>query len=157
MAKQTILTEEGLEKLKEELEYLKVTKRKEITEKIKEARGFGDLSENSEYDAAKDAQAAMEQRVTEIENIIKNAKIVSADELPSDVVGIMSRVRVLDCDLDEEDEYTIVGSTESDPLSGKISDESPIGKGLIGKKVGETADIETPGGMIQLKILDIQR
>ena len=157
MAKQTIITEEGLEKLKEELEYLKVTKRKEITEKIKEARGFGDLSENSEYDAAKDAQAAMEQRVTEIENIIKNAKIVSADELPSDVVGIMSRVRVLDCDLDEEDEYTIVGSTESDPLSGKISDESPIGKGLIGKKVGETADIETPGGMIQLKILDIQR
>ncbi len=157
MAKQTIITEEGLEKLKEELEYLKVTKRKEITEKIKEARGFGDLSENSEYDAAKDAQAAMEQRVTEIENIIKNAKIVSADELPSDVVGIMSRVRVFDCDLDEEDEYTIVGSTESDPLSGKISDESPIGKGLIGKKVGEIADIETPGGMIQLKILDIQR
>ncbi len=157
MAKQTIITEEGLEKLKEELEYLKVTKRKEITEKIKEARGFGDLSENSEYDAAKDAQAAMEQRVTEIENIIKNAKIVSADELPSDVVGIMSRVRVLDCDLDEEEEYTIVGSTESDPLSGKISDESPIGKGLIGKKIGETADIETPGGIIQLKILDIQR
>ncbi len=157
MAKQTIITEEGLEKLKEELEYLKVTKRKEITEKIKEARGFGDLSENSEYDAAKDAQAAMEQRVTEIENIIKNAKIVSADELPSDVVGIMSRVRVLDCDLDDEEEYTIVGSTESDPLSGKISDESPIGKGLIGKKVGEIADIETPGGMIQLKILDIQR
>ncbi len=157
MAKQTILTEEGLEKLKEELEYLKVTKRKEITEKIKEARGFGDLSENSEYDAAKDAQAAMEQRVTEIENIIKNAKIVSADELPSDVVGIMSRVRVLDCDLDEENEYIIVGSTESDPLAGKISDESPIGKGLIGKKIGETADIETPGGMIQLRILDIQR
>lgn len=157
MAKQTILTEEGLEKLKEELEYLKVTKRKEITEKIKEARGFGDLSENSEYDAAKDAQAAMEQRVTEIENIIKNAKIVSADELPSDVVGIMSRVRVLDCDLDEENEYIIVGSTESDPLSGKISDESPIGKGLIGKKIGEAADIETPGGMIQLRILDIQR
>ena len=157
MAKQTILTEEGLEKLKEELEYLKVTKRKEITEKIKEARGFGDLSENSEYDAAKDAQAAMEQRVTEIKNIIKNAKIVSADELPSDVVGIMSRVRVLDCDLDEENEYIIVGSTESDPLSGKISDESPIGKGLIGKKIGETADIETPGGMIQLRILDIQR
>lgn len=157
MAKQTILTEEGLEKLKEELEYLKVTKRKEITEKIKEARGFGDLSENSEYDAAKDAQAAMEQRVAEIENIIKTAKIVSADELPSDVVGIMSRVRVFDCDMEEEDEYTIVGSTESDPLSGKISDESPIGKGLMGKKVGEIADIETPGGVIQLKILDIQR
>lgn len=157
MAKQTILTEEGLEKLKDELEYLKVTKRKEITEKIKEARGFGDLSENSEYDAAKDAQAAMEQRVAEIENIIKTAKIVSADELPSDVVGIMSKVRVFDCDLEEEDEYTIVGSTESDPLSGKISDESPIGKGLIGKKIGDIADIETPGGVIQLKILDIQR
>lgn len=153
--KQVVLTEEGLKKLQDELEYLKVTKRKEITEKIKEARGFGDLSENSEYDAAKDAQATMEQRVVEIENIIKNAKIVSADEMPTDVVNITSKVKVYDCDLEEEEEYIIVGATESDPVSGKISDESPIGKALLGKKAGDTVEVETPGGTISIKILEI--
>lgn len=153
--KQVVLTEEGLKKLQDELEYLKVTKRKEITEKIKEARGFGDLSENSEYDAAKDAQATMEQRVVEIENIIKNAKIVSADEMPTDVVNITSKVKVYDCDLEEEEEYIIVGATESDPISGKISDESPIGKALLGKKAGDTVEVETPGGTISIKILEI--
>ena len=153
--KQVVLTEEGLKKLQDELEYLKVTKRKEITEKIKEARGFGDLSENSEYDAAKDAQATMEQRVVEIENIIKNAKIISADEMPTDIVSITSKVKVYDCDLEEEDEYIIVGATESDPISGKISDESPIGKALLGKKVGDTVEVETPGGTISIKILEI--
>ena len=153
--KQVVLTEEGLKKLQDELEYLKVTKRKEITEKIKEARGFGDLSENSEYDAAKDAQATMEQRVVEIENIIKNAKIVSADEMPTDIVSITSKVKVYDCDLEEEEEYIIVGATESDPISGKISDESPIGKALLGKKVGDTVEVETPGGAISIKILEI--
>ena len=153
--KQVVLTEEGLKKLQDELEYLKVTKRKEITEKIKEARGFGDLSENSEYDAAKDAQATMEQRVVEIENIIKNAKIVSADEMPTDVVSITSKVKVYDCDLEEEEEYIIVGATESDPISGKISDESPIGKALLGKKAGDTVEVETPGGTISIKILEI--
>lgn len=153
--KQVVLTEEGLKKLQDELEYLKVTKRKEITEKIKEARGFGDLSENSEYDAAKDAQATMEQRVVEIENIIKNAKIVSADEMPTDVVSITSKVKVYDCDLEEEEEYIIVGATESDPVSGKISDESPIGKALLGKKAGDTVEVETPGGTISIKILEI--
>ena len=153
--KQVVLTEEGLKKLQDELEYLKVTKRKEITEKIKEARGFGDLSENSEYDAAKDAQATMEQRVVEIENIIKNAKIVSADEMPTDIVSITSKVKVYDCDLEEEEEYIIVGATESDPVSGKISDESPIGKALLGKKVGDTVEVETPGGTISIKILEI--
>lgn len=153
--KQVVLTEEGLKKLQDELEYLKVTKRKEITEKIKEARGFGDLSENSEYDAAKDAQATMEQRVVEIENIIKNAKIISADEMPTDIVSITSKVKVYDCDLEEEDEYIIVGATESDPISGKISDESPIGKALLGKKAGDTVEVETPGGTISIKILEI--
>lgn len=153
--KQVVLTEEGLKKLQDELEYLKVTKRKEITEKIKEARGFGDLSENSEYDAAKDAQATMEQRVVEIENIIKNAKIISADEMPTDIVSITSKVKVYDCDLEEEEEYIIVGATESDPISGKISDESPIGKALLGKKVGDTVEVETPGGTISIKILEI--
>lgn len=155
--KQIILTEEGLKKLQDELEYLKVTKRKEITEKIKEARGFGDLSENSEYDAAKDAQAAMELRVVEIENIIKNAKIVSADEMPTDVVGITSKVTVHDCEFDEDETFMIVGSTESDPLSGKISDESPIGKALLGKKIGDKVEVETPGGTVLYEIKDIQR
>lgn len=157
MAKQVKLTPEGLEKLKEELEDLKVNGRKEIAAKIQEARGFGDLSENSEYDAAKDAQAAMEQRIIELDNIINNAIVVTGDEAPADVVSIMSKVVVHDCDLDEDEEFIIVGSTESDPMSGKISDESPIGMALLGRKLGETIDIETPGGIIQYKILDIQK
>ena len=157
MAKEVILTAEGLAKLEQELEYLKVVKRKEIAEKIKEARSFGDLSENSEYDAAKEAQASMEQRVVEIENLIQNAKIVSASDSPSDVVSICSSVKVFDCDFEEEVVYTIVGSTESDPLNNKISDESPIGKGLLGKKLGDTVEIETPNGTITFKILEIQK
>ena len=157
MAKEVILSAEGLAKLEEELEYLKVVKRKEIAEKIKEARSFGDLSENSEYDAAKEAQASMEQRVVEIENIIQNAKIVSASDSPSDVVSICSSVKVYDCDFEEEIVYNIVGSTEADPLNNKISDESPIGKGLLGKKLGETVDVETPNGTITFKILEIQK
>lgn len=157
MAKEVILTAEGLAKLKQELEYLKVVKRKEIAEKIKEARSFGDLSENSEYDAAKEAQASMEQRVIEIENLIQNAKVVSASDSPSDVVSICSSVKVFDCDFEEEVVYTIVGSTESDPLNNKISDESPIGKGLLGKKLGDTVEIEIPNGVITFKILEIQK
>lgn len=157
MAKEVILSAEGLAKLEEELEYLKVVKRKEIAEKIKEARSFGDLSENSEYDAAKEAQASMEQRVVEIENIIQNAKIVSAQDSPSDVVSICSSVKVYDCDFEEEIVYTIVGSTEADPLNNKISDESPIGQGLLGKKLGETVDVDTPNGTITFKILEIQK
>jgi len=157
MAKEVILSAEGLAKLEEELEYLKVVKRKEIAEKIKEARSFGDLSENSEYDAAKEAQASMEQRVVEIENIIQNAKIVSAQDSPSDVVSICSSVKVYDCDFEEEIVYTIVGSTEADPLNNKISDESPIGQGLLGKKLGETVDVNTPNGTITFKILEIQK
>ena len=157
MAKEVILTSEGLAKLEQELEYLKVVKRKEIAEKIKEARSFGDLSENSEYDAAKEAQAAMDQRVVEIENLIQNAKVVSANDTPSDVVSICSSVKVYDCDFEEEVVYTIVGSTESDPLNNKISDESPIGKGLLGKKLGDTVEIEIPNGTIKFKILEIQK
>ncbi len=157
MAKEVILTAEGLAKLEQELEYLKVVKRKEIAEKIKEARSFGDLSENSEYDAAKEAQASMEQRVVEIENLIQNAKVVSASDSPSDVVSICSSVKVFDCDFDEEVVYTIVGSTEADPLNNKISDESPIGKGLLGKKLGDNVEIETPNGIITFKILEIQK
>ncbi|MBQ7900699.1 MAG: transcription elongation factor GreA [Clostridia bacterium] len=155
--KQIVLTPEGLEKLKEELEYLKIVKRKEITEKIKEARGFGDLSENSEYDAAKEAQAAMEQRVMEIENILQTATVIDVSDIPNDVVSIGSYVKVFACDIEEEEEYTIVGSTESDPLNNKISDESPIGRGLLGRKIGETVEIETPNGVVPFKILEIQK
>ena len=155
--KQIVLTPEGFEKLQEELEYLKIVKRKEITEKIKEAKSFGDLSENSEYDAAKEAQANMEQRVVEIENILKNATIITGDESPEDVVSICSTVKVFASDIEDEEEYTIVGSTESDPLNNKISNESPIGRGLLGRKIGETVDVETPTGTVQFKILEIQK
>ena len=157
MAKQVKLTAEGLEKLKAELEDLKVNGRKEIAAKIQEARGYGDLSENSEYDAAKEAQAAMEKRIIEIDNIIKNAVVITGDETPSDVVSITAKVLVHDCEFDEDEEFTIVGSTESDPLSNKISDESPIGMALLGKKIGDTVTVETPGGTVQYKILDIQK
>lgn len=157
MAKQVKLTPEGLKKLKDELEDLKVNGRKEIAAKIQEARGFGDLSENSEYDAAKDAQAAMEKRIIELDNIINNAIVITGDETPADVVSITSKVFVHDCEFDEDEEFVIVGSTESDPLSNKISDESPIGMALLGRKIGETVDVETPGGTVSYKILDIQK
>ena len=157
MAKQVKLTAEGLEKLKAELEDLKVNGRSEIAAKIQEARGYGDLSENSEYDAAKEAQAAMEKRIIELNNIINNAVVITGDETPSDVVSITAKVLVHDCEFDEDEEFTIVGSTESDPREGKISDESPIGMALLGKKIGDTVTVETPGGTVQYKILDIQK
>ena len=157
-AKPIILTPEGYKKLEEELETLKVEGRKEIAEKIKEARSYGDLSENAEYDAAKDAQAAMEQRITTIENMLKNAQIVSESEVSTDSIGIGSRVKIYDVEFEEESEYTIVGSTEANPDDGKISDESPIGRALLGRKTDETVDVELPGGeVIQFKILEINK
>lgn len=157
MAKQTILTPEGLKKLENELEYLKVTGRKEIAEKIKTARGFGDLSENSEYDAAKDAQAKMEERISALEAMLKDVVVLDADDVATDIVGICSKVKVLDMEFDDEDVYTIVGATEANPDENIISDESPIGQALIGRKEGEIVDIETPGGMIKFKILEISK
>ncbi len=155
MAKSITLTADGVKQLEEELEYLKITKRKEITEKIKEARSYGDLSENAEYDAAKEAQAATEQRIAEIENMLKNAEVPDTSNTPKDVVSIFSTVKIYDVEFDDEMEYTIVGSIESDPSKNKISDESPIGKAILGRKIGETVEAETPGGTIKLKILDI--
>lgn len=157
MAKQIVLTPEGLKKLEDELEYLKVKGRAEIAEKIKIARGFGDLSENAEYDAAKDAQATMEQRIAELEEMLKNVTIVDVNDIATDVVSICSKVKVLDVEFDEEEEYTIVGSTEADPDANKISDESPIGQALLGKRAGDVAHAETPGGIIELKILEISK
>ena len=157
MAKPIILTPEGLQKLEQELEYLKVTGRKDIAEKIKIARGFGDLSENAEYDAAKDAQAAMEKRIGELEEMLKNVQVVDVNEVGTDVVSILSKVKVFDVDMEEEDEYTIVGTTEADPDKNKISDESPIGTALLGKKVGDIVEVQTPGGSFELKIIEISK
>lgn len=154
-SKEVLLTDEGLKKLEEELEYLKTQKRQEVAEKIKHARGFGDLSENSEYDEAKDEQAKVELRIVEIEKMLKNAKIIDNEEINLDIVSVGTKLKIYDFDFDEEVSYSVVGSTEADPDNGKISDESPIGRALLGRKVGETVDVDTPGGTIQLKILEI--
>lgn len=153
--KQILLTDEGLKKLEEELEYLKTQKRKEVAEKIKHARGFGDLSENSEYDEAKDEQAKVELRIVELEKMLKNAKVIDDSEINLDVVSVGTKLKIYDFEYDEELEYSIVGSTEADPSKGRISDESPIGKALLGKKTDDIVDIETPGGVIKVKILSI--
>lgn len=155
--KQVTLTASGLEKLEEELEYLKTKKRKEVSEKIKVALGFGDLSENSEYDEAKNEQAQVEARIVTLENMLKNAVVIDESEIDLDRVGLGTKVKVLDVEFDEEIEYNIVGSTEADPDQQKISDESPVGKALMGRKVGETVSVETPGGVIEFKILEISK
>ena len=155
MSKEIILTDEGLRKLEEELEQLKTVKRKEIAEKIKEALSFGDLSENSEYDEAKNEQAFVEARILQLETTLKNVRVLDDDELNHEIVSVGSKVILRDVEFDEEVEYQIVGSTEADPASGKISDESPVGKGLIGHKIGETVVIEAPVGDIKYEILSI--
>ncbi|NLP27683.1 MAG: transcription elongation factor GreA [Clostridia bacterium] len=155
--KKYVMTYEGVKKLEEELEFLKTVKRKEITEKIKVALGYGDLSENSEYDEAKNEQAFVEGRIITLENMLRNASIVDESEIPSDVVSVGSKVKVKDFEFDEEVEYTIVGSAEADPMSYKISNESPVGKALIGKREGETVEVAVPGGMSKFQILEIRR
>ena len=155
--KKNILTSEGLKKLEDELDDLIVVKRKEVAQKIKEAREQGDLSENAEYDAAKDEQRDIEARIEEIEKILKNVEIVDEDEVSIDSINIGCQVRILDIEFDEELVYKIVGSTEANSLKGKISNESPVGKSLIGKKVGDMVSVETQMGLIQYKVLDIQR
>ena len=156
-AKKNILTYEGLKKYEEELEHLKVVTRKEIAQKIKEARAQGDLSENAEYDAAKDEQRDVEARIEELEKILKNAEVVVEDEVDLDKINIGCKVRILDEEFDEELEYKIVGSTEANSLKGKISNESPVGKALIGKKVGDEVTVETQVGELKYKVLEIQR
>ena len=155
--KKNILTYEGLRKYEDELHELKVVKRKEVAEKIKEAREQGDLSENAEYDAAKDEQRDIEARIEELEKILKNAEVVDEDEVDIDKISIGCKVRILDMEFNEELEYKIVGSTEADSINGKISNESPVGKALIGKKVGEIAEVETQVGVIKYKVLGIER
>ena len=157
MIKKNILTSEGLKKLEDELDDLIVVKRKEVAQKIKEAREQGDLSENAEYDAAKDEQRDIEARIEEIEKILKNAEIVDEDEVNIEAINIGCQVTILDCEFDEELVYKIVGSTEANSLKGKISNESPVGRALIGKKVGEMVSVDTQVGTVQYKVLDIQR
>lgn len=157
MDKKNILTYEGLKKLEDELENLKVVKRKEISQKIKEAREQGDLSENAEYDAAKDEQRDIEARIEDIEKILKNAEVVVEDEVDLEKIGIGCSIRILDCEYDEELEYKIVGSTEANSLKGKISNESPVGKALLGKKVGDLVKVETQAGELEYKVLSIHR
>ena len=157
MAKQIIVTEEGLKKLQEELEFLKTTKRKEVVEAIRIALSFGDLSENSEYDEAKNEQAKTEARILELEESLKNVKVFSDSEVNTDTVNVGNKVLVYDIEFEEDVEYTLVGSTEADPLENKISDQSPIGQALIGRAVGDIVDVHTPAGVIKLEIKEIMK
>ena len=152
--KKIILTHEGLKKLEDELQELKVVRRKDVAGKIKEARGQGDLSENAEYDAAKEEQAEIESRIVVIENMLRNAEVIDS-ETNTDSVNIGNKVKLFDNEFEEEIEYTLVGSAEADPFNGKISNESPIGAALLGHKVGDIIEAETPDGILKFKILKI--
>lgn len=156
-AKKRLLTYAGLKALEDELENLKVVKRKEVAGKIKEAREQGDLSENAEYDAAKDEQRDIEARIEEIEKILKNAEVVVEDEVDLEAISVGCKVKVFDVEFDEEIEFKIVGSTEANSLEGKISNESPVGKALIGAGKGQTVQVEMPSGTMEYKVLEIER
>lgn len=155
--KKNILTLEGLKTLEDELQDLKVNRRSEVAEKIKEAREQGDLSENAEYDAAKDEQRDIEARIEEIEKILKNAEVVADEDVDLNKISIGCRVKILDMEFNDELVYRIVGSTEANSLKGKISNESPVGRALIGAKKGQTIEVETQVGVLKYKILEIER
>jgi transcription elongation factor GreA len=155
--KKNIMTYEGLKALEDELHELKVNRRREVAEKIKEAREQGDLSENAEYDAAKEEQRDIELRIEEIDKILKNAEVVADDDGDSSIINVGCTVKIRDLEFDEEMEYKIVGSTEANSLQGKISNESPVGKALIGSKAGDTVEVETPAGIIKYEILDFHK
>lgn len=155
--KEVLLTYEGLKSLEEELELLKGSKRREVAEKIRQALSFGDISENNEYDEAKNEQAAIEIRIIKLEQKLKNAKIIDEDEVKTDVVSIGCKVKIRDLDTKEENEYTIVGSTEADPAKAKISNESPVGSALMGAKTGDTVTVNVPAGQLRLKVLGIDK
>ena len=155
--KDVFLTPEGLEKLENELDDLKSVKRKEVAERIKQALAFGDISENSEYDQAKNEQGKLEERILKLENILRNAKLIDEDEITTDIVSIGSKVIVSDIEFDEKMEYTIVGSAEADPYRGRISNESPVGSALLGRKSGDIVDVQVPDGIIKYEILSIAR
>ena len=156
-AKKKLLTYAGLKALEDELENLKVVKRREIAQKIKEAREQGDLSENAEYDAAKDEQRDIELRIEEIEKILKNAEVVVEDEVDEGKINVGCKVKVLDMEYDEEMDFQLVGSTEANSLEGKISNESPVGQALMGKQIGDVVTVETQAGVMEYQVLDISR
>jgi len=155
--KEIFLTYEGLKKLETELEYLRGEKRREIAERMKQAKSHGDLSENSEYDEARLEHVMVEARIAEFENKLKNARIIDDDDVSTEQVSIGSKVRLLDIEFNQETDYRIVGSTEANPSEKKISNESPVGRALIGHKAGETVDVQTPNGVLKFKILDISK
>ena len=150
------MTKEGKLKLEQELENLKTVKRKEVVERIKIARSFGDLSENSEYDSAKEEQAFVEGRITTLENMIRNAKIIEESELDADIVSLGKTVTFVELPDGDEETYSIVGSAEADPFEGKISNDSPIAKSLIGKRIGDEVAVQTPGGEMNVRIVSIR-
>ncbi len=156
-AKQMLYTQEGYDALVEELNYLKNIRREEIKNDIAVARSFGDLSENAEYDEARNEQAKVEARIKDLEELIVNAVIVDESKIDTSIVSVGSTVKVMDYDLDMEIEYTLVGSNEADPASGKISDQSPIGRALIGARAGQEVNVLTPGGELKMKLLDVAR
>ena len=155
--KKVVLTYDGLKSMEAELENLKTVRRKEVAEKIKEARGQGDLSENAEYDSAKEEQAEIEARIVVLEKMLRNAEVIDEEEGTGDTIHLGATVTLLDEEFDEEMEYTIVGSAEADPMNGRISNESPVGMGLLGHKIGEKITIETPDGEVVFKVLKITR
>lgn len=155
MEKDVILTRDGLEKLEQELEDLKTVKRKEVADRIKQAIGFGDLSENSEYEDAKNEQAFIEGRILTLEKMLRNVKVIEDDTTVEGVVSIGSVIKVRDIEMDEEEEYKLVGTVEADPMNNRISNESPVGRAIIGHKVGEIVDVEVPMGVIKYEILSV--
>lgn len=155
--KEVILTQDGLKKLEDELENLKSVKRREVAERIKVAIGYGDISENSEYEDAKNEQAFIEGRIITLEKMLRNARIINSDDIGTDAVSVGSTVLVKDLEFGDEIEYTIVGSAESNPLEYRISNESPVGSALLGKSKGATVDVNVPAGVMQYKILDIKK
>ena len=157
MSEEILLTQEGYDKIVAELEELVAVRRKELSERLKEAISYGDLSENAEYDAAKNEQAELEERILKLENMIRKATIINEDEMSSDRVRVGLTVKVLDVEENEEMEFTIVGSTEADPFEGKISNESEVGKNLLGKQKGDTVQIVVPDGLLTYKVIDITK
>jgi transcription elongation factor GreA len=154
--KEIILTPEGHEKLKEEIEHLSTIKRREVAERIKQAREFGDIAENSEYDDAKNEQAMLEHRIATLEDRLKSSRVVNRKEIPTGVVAVGTKVKLRDVDAKETIEYHIVGSAEANPAEHKLSNESPVGKAIIGKKKGETVEVSAPRGALKFKIMDIK-
>ena len=154
--KDVLLTPEGLEKLKEEIAYLTTEKRREVAERIKHAREFGDISENSEYDDAKNEQAMLEQRIIQLQERLVRARLIESEDVPKGVVAVGTRVRLKDVDANQTIEYVIVGSAEANPREQKLSNESPVGKAIIGKKKGETVEVAAPRGALKYKIMDVK-